>query len=293
VNFEEFLFLPSSGASGGILLAWKRHVQATGHNRVDFYSVSVQFQQSNGQPWWLSGVYGPQDIDDKIRFLQELRQIRIDCHGPWVVADGFNLIYRVEDKNNSNLNMAMMGRFRRFTNDVKLIDLPLCGRKYTWSNHQSSPTLVKLDRALCSVDWEALFPNSLLQSAASQDSDHCPLILGLTSNCYGKRRFHFESFWPKLEGFQEVAQEAWASSSGSSCPFLTLEMKLKATARALQRWSNKRIGHVASQLELAREILHQLEIAQDIRPLIPAEKWLLQEIKRHSLLLSSNAQLLV
>jgi hypothetical protein len=76
-------------------------------------------------------------------------------------------------------------------------------------------------------------------------------------------------------------------------PFLTLEMKLKATARALQRWSNKRIGHVASQLELAREILHQLEIAQDIRPLIPAEKWLLQEIKRHSLLLSSNAQLLV
>jgi exonuclease III len=82
VNFEEFLFLPTSGASGGILLAWKRHVQATGHNRMDTYSVSVQFQQSNGQPWWLTGVYGPQDIDDKILFLQELRQIRtMGCCG--------------------------------------------------------------------------------------------------------------------------------------------------------------------------------------------------------------------
>ena len=69
VTFEEFLFLPSFGASGGILLAWKRHVQATGHNRVGSYSV--QFQQSNGQPWWLSGVYGLRDIDDKITFLQK------------------------------------------------------------------------------------------------------------------------------------------------------------------------------------------------------------------------------
>ena len=94
-----------------------------------------------------------------------------------------------------------------------------------------------------------------------------------------------------MEGFHEVVQEAWVSSGGSSCPFLTLEMKLKATARALQRWSDKRIGHVASQLELAREILHQLEIAQDIRPLIPAEKWLLQETKRHSLFSHSNTQL--
>ena len=79
-------------------------------------------------------------------------------------------------------------------NDVKLIDPPLCGRKYTGSNHQSSPTLVKLDRALYSADWEALFPNSLLQSAASEDSDHCPLILGLKSNCYGKKGFILSLF---------------------------------------------------------------------------------------------------
>jgi hypothetical protein len=61
------------------------------------------------------------------------------------------------------------------------------------------------------VDWEQFFPNVLLQSTASHDSGHCPLILGLHDNKSGKRRFHFEAFWPKLEGFYEAVQTAWES----------------------------------------------------------------------------------
>jgi len=114
-----------------------------------------------------------------------------------VILGDFNLIYKDEDKNNSNLNRAMMGRFRRLINDLSLKEIPLHGRKFTWSNLQDSPTLVKLDRVLCSVDWEQLFSDCLLQSAASEDSDHCPLILGLTDRKAGKPRFHFEPFWSK------------------------------------------------------------------------------------------------
>ena len=148
-------------------------------------------------------MYGPQGNDDKIQFLQELRDIRAACPGPWVVglvAGDFNLIYRDEDKNNANYNRAMMGGFRRFINDLALKEIPLHGRKYTWSNQQNSPTLVKLDRVLCSVDWEEKFPNCLFQSMASDDSDHCPLLLGLQGNRPGRPRFHFESFWTKLDG---------------------------------------------------------------------------------------------
>lgn len=49
-----------------------------------------------------------------------------------------------------------------------------------------------------------LFPGCLLQSTAIEDSDHCPLILGLKATQQGKLRFHFESFWPKFEGFHEA-----------------------------------------------------------------------------------------
>jgi len=47
------------------------------------------------------------------------------------------------------------------------------------------------------------------------------------------------------------------------------------------------LGHVKSQLGLAREVLHQLEIAQDSRILSVEEAWLCSNLKKHSLALSS------
>jgi len=129
------------------------------------------------------------------------------------VAGDFNLIYRDEDKNNTNLNRALMGRFRRWINDMAVAEIPLHGRKFTWSSSSTSadPTLVRLDRVFCSPDWDDMFPGCLMHSAASIDSDHCPLILGLSDNQPGKRRFHFESFWPGMDGFVEAVETTWNS----------------------------------------------------------------------------------
>jgi hypothetical protein len=156
------------------------------------------------------------------------------------VTGDFNLIYKDEDKNNSNYNRVMMGRFRRLIDDLALKEITLHGRQFTWSNQQNSPTLLKLDRVLCTVDWEELYPNCLLQSLASEDSDHCPLTLGLKDNHSGSRRFHFESFWPQLDGFHEVVQSTWNSVPTSTCPFYTIDSKIKAVAKSLQSWSDKK-----------------------------------------------------
>jgi hypothetical protein len=45
----------------------------------------------------------------------------------------------------------------------------------------------------------------------------------------GKRRFCSEAFWSKLEGFHDVVQEVWESVAAVNCPFMTLNLKLKAT----------------------------------------------------------------
>jgi exonuclease III len=107
---------------------------------------------------------------------------------PW---GDFNLIYKDEDKNNTNLNRAMMGRFQRLINDLSIKEISLHGRKFTWSSSISgaSPTLIKLDRVFCSIDWEDQFSDCILQSEATEDSGHCPLILGLNDGHPGKRRF--------------------------------------------------------------------------------------------------------
>jgi hypothetical protein len=74
-------------------------------------------------------VYGPQGNHEKIQFLQSLREIRALCTGPWLVLEDFNLILREEEKNNNNLDRAMMGRFRKWANDLALNEIPLIGRK--------------------------------------------------------------------------------------------------------------------------------------------------------------------
>ena len=133
----------------------------------------------------------------------------------------------------------MMGCFQRLINDLGLKEIPLHGRKFTWTNNHVS---VKLDRVLCSVEWEELFSNCLLQFAASDDSDHCPLILGMNDIKPGKRRFHFESFWPKLDGFQEAVDEVWNSAPVVPCPFETLYRKLQATSKKITRLESEDCG---------------------------------------------------
>lgn len=147
---NNYISLPSIGASGGILIAWRARLGTVGASRVDSLSASVQFCSDNGNVWWLTCVYGPQGNNAKIQFLQELRDLHVQCTGPWLVAGDFNLIYKNEDKNNTNLNRAMMGRFRRWINDMAITEIPLHGRKFTWSSSSSnaSHTQVKLDRVL-------------------------------------------------------------------------------------------------------------------------------------------------
>ena len=47
------------------------------------------------------------------------------------------------------------------------------------------------------------------------------------------------------------------------------------------------MGNIRLQLEMAKEILHRLEIARDVREFSPGEEWLRKKLKQHSLGLAS------
>jgi hypothetical protein len=56
-------------------------------------TVSVLLSSKDGPPWWLTGVYGPQHDADKVAFFEDLREVRENCPGPWMLAGDFNTIY--------------------------------------------------------------------------------------------------------------------------------------------------------------------------------------------------------
>lgn len=198
--------------------------------------------------------------------MLELRDIR-DLHaGPWLVAGDFNLIVNSEDKKNGRLHRGMMGRFRRLLADLELKELYLAGRRFTWSNERGDPTLEKIDRVFSTADWEVLLPNAYLSALSTATSDHSPLLLDLAADLRVGRRFHFESFWPKVPGFSQVVDEAW---NGVGCdlvnPFQRVAFRLRHVARRLRSWSDKFIGNVKLQLLIVTEVILRLDVAMERR----------------------------
>lgn len=92
--YDKFVALPVVGTRGGILIAWKSNMCQILASRVDNFFVSVHFEELQGRNWWFTGAYGPQEDEDKIAFLQELRDIRALCTGPWLIGGDLNLIYQ-------------------------------------------------------------------------------------------------------------------------------------------------------------------------------------------------------
>ena len=173
------------------------------------FSINVTVTAPTIDSFHLSVVYGPLDSRCMEPFLAELVSARALLPGPWLLIGDFNLISSTAEKNNANINKRSLASFRRFISDQELKDLHLFGWRFTWSNERASPTLVRLDRALTSSEWDALFPDCMLQALSSDSSIHCPLLLTSSVSSRCRRRFHFESFWTKQSGFLEVAQKGW------------------------------------------------------------------------------------
>jgi hypothetical protein len=270
--FDNFVALPTRGTAGGIIVAWQGNKVQVTHTQVDTFSVTISLQFEGGEPWSLTTVYGPTDDGLKVAFLDELRAVHAGLQGCWAVTGDFNLILEVVDKNNQRLHRRMMGRFRRALNDLELKEQDLMGRRYTWSNERQSPTMERLDRWFCSIDWDMGHPDCLLQALSS--SDHCAIMMSTNVSYRRKARFHFQPFWPKKKDFQEVVAAGWFDVEEHRDPFVDLSNRLRATTKVLSRWSHCRLGNLKEQILLENEVILQLNKAGDQRQLSEDEFWL-------------------
>lgn len=144
-----------------------------------------------------------------------------------------------------------------------------------------------LIRVLVSTDWESLFPACFLRALPATVSDHCPLLLS-TSFCFGvKKRFRFETFWPKLDGFLDAVRRGWKDDTGRSDPLRKLDYLLRSTSKALQSWSQRSIGHIRQHILMAKDLIGCFDLAEETRLLLPLKIWFRKELKKKRLGLCS------
>ena len=286
----DYLILPSVGASGGILAAWRKDVWQAAQHNISSSCISVRLlplAADQVHEFWLTTVYGPSDLALKESFLQELEGLATLCLGAWLICGDFNLIYQAQDKNNDRLNRRIVSRFRRSIDMLSIEELHLHGRRFTWSNERARPTMERIDRVFATVPWLEAHPFHYLHCRSTDASDHAPLVLVLSTEPWARPAFRFEAFWPKVEGFLEVVALAWhgAGAQGDMCQ--RIDAKLRAVANALKSWAATKVGSVRLQLAMARVVISELDVAQESRDLSPVELSLRADLKAMTLGLAS------
>jgi exonuclease III len=194
-DFDGFDYLPADDTRGGIIVAWKTNVlHLTNCIKREFSITANVRSRTDGQCWAMTSVYRPQLRADKLRFMDELAIIGASMDLPWMVNGDFNLVCAAEERSNGRINRRLVNRFRHTLNSLMLLDMPLQGRRFTWSNGQEDPLLARLDQVFFTPAWEDIHPISDLLPLSSNISDHCPILLSCSANRPRSFRFSFEHF---------------------------------------------------------------------------------------------------
>ena len=240
--------------------------------QVTAHSVSAKITMlEENVSWCITGVYEPQTDPERIAFMQEISDLKQHMMDQWLMLGDFNLIYRVEDKNNNRINIPMLNRFKNTIDNLQLAPLELFGRRFTWCNDQQNPTMTKIDHFLATAEWLEMFPRTDLQALASLGSDHCPLFLQGDTSFEFYRGFRFEAYWVNMPGFLEMVHTSWEQPVNTQNALLKQHAKLLCTARALKIWRRAKFSNYKLQAAILQIVLLELEKAQERRPLMVEE----------------------
>ncbi|XP_071676896.1 uncharacterized protein [Lolium perenne] len=110
---------------------------------------------------------------------------------------------------------------------------------------------VRLDRALASSTWCALFPEAEVHHLPSYaTSDHLPILLECTPRQVQKQSgklFRYEVMWESHEGFPEHLADSW-NASEKSRNVADLKSKLQSVSHNLSTWGRETFGSVRLQI---------------------------------------------
>lgn len=99
-----------------------------------------------------------------------------------------------------------MLQFNAVISHLGLVDIPLKGRKYTWSNMQDNPLLEKLDWFFTSASWTLSYPNTLAFPLARVTSDHVPCVIQIQTSMPKSSLFRFENWWLQQDSFMPLVE---------------------------------------------------------------------------------------
>ncbi|XP_071721981.1 uncharacterized protein [Rutidosis leptorrhynchoides] len=164
---------------------------------IVFYASQVQLQ-----------VLG---VGESLRLLWDaMFRIGSDLREPWFVQGHFNMVLRENERQGGQgVDLMAANEFEQCLTDSCLLEMPVRGNFFTWTNYQSVGDRIwsKIDRCVANLEEMDSFPGLYYEVLDSGISDHLPLIVELKMFDGSKKKaFRYYNMWRlhlSYEGLEE------------------------------------------------------------------------------------------
>uniref|UniRef100_A0A2N9I0X5 Reverse transcriptase zinc-binding domain-containing protein n=1 Tax=Fagus sylvatica TaxID=28930 RepID=A0A2N9I0X5_FAGSY len=216
-----------NGAAGGILLMWDKRVVEKVEEAAGYYSLSCKFRNVIDQfEWIFTGVYGPNLDSERGLFWEELVGLISWWNAPKCIGGDFNVVRFPSEKYGLAAFSYAMHDFSDFITEFGLMDIPLEGGMFTWSNNRKISAKSRIDRFLFSLEW----------------ADHFGLV-----NQHRLPRLLFDHF-PILLDYR--VRRWWGSYVFPRSPSHIIASRLKALKLDLKKWNSNEFDQDAIKSQI-------------------------------------------
>jgi hypothetical protein len=207
-------------------------------------------------------------------------------HLLWCIGGDFNVTRFPSERSGDVHFCPAMVEFLDFIFVQSLMDIPLVGGNFTWSNNRDPPSWSRIDRFLVSPDWEAQFPKVSQKRRQRLCLDYFLILLDRGDFHGGKRHFKFENvveirgFFYMLFTYQKKKIRGFCGKGEAVVVFLSLSRSSKfhlgsqskgpeSGVKSLERWV---FGNVERQKKFLLDELQDLDLLEEQRTLCDEEK---------------------
>ncbi|WOK98140.1 hypothetical protein Cni_G06850 [Canna indica] len=195
-----FLASNAVGMAGGQLLIWNDAFLAEVHSQIGrFFILANLAHLCYNKICTFINIYGPPNRANRPAFFQELKILFSSIEGSVFITGDFNVTRGLHERRNCTENSIDSSCFSQIFAYSNLIDLPIAGLEFTWSNNQTPPSLAKLDHCLISKDASSLFPLVTALGGERILSDHNAKQIYIHTTS-----FYLRTFWFKRQNFRHI-----------------------------------------------------------------------------------------
>ncbi|XP_066341744.1 uncharacterized protein [Miscanthus floridulus] len=161
--------------------------------------------------------------------------------------------------------------FNDAISSLGLTEIPLHGRRFTWTNKQHPPLLERLDWFFTSNAWAIAYPHTTARSLVMETSDHWPCVIDIRTNVPKSKILRFENFWMEHDSFLPLVAACWNGQFPQTDPALLLSAKFKALRAALRIWQSK-LSNLKQTIVNIKLVISFLDCIEEWRDL-SIEEW--------------------